>query len=117
MSSEIVNIVRAKIITDDIGMFESHAAKMVQASNEESGTLVYDFFINGKTRQVLIVEKYADDQAFMEHMKRFIHPEYIPKLLEMQEIVSIEMAGTVTEEMQELFDRGGWSYNGYPVKV
>ncbi len=117
MGPEIINIVKAKITTDDFGKFKSQAEKMVEAAKIESGTLVYDFFINEETREVLIIEKYADDQSFMEHMKEFTQPEFIPKLLEMQEIVSIEMAGNVTKEMEDLFEQGGWSYNGYPVKI
>mgnify|MGYP002836428962 CR=1 FL=1 len=117
MSSEIYNIVKARITTDNLTAFKSQANKMVELSETESGTLLYSFFINEEKKEVLIIEKYADDKSFMKHMKRFTQPELIPKLLEMQEIISIEMPGTVSKEIEGLFEQGGWSYNSYPVKV
>ena len=52
MNREIYNIVRAKITTDDLQAFETQAQKMKAAAKEESGTLIYDFFI--KRRKVYI---------------------------------------------------------------
>ena len=117
MSSEVYNIVKAKITTTDIQAFKTQANKMKEASREEVGTIIYDFFINENKKEVLIIEKYADGNAFMTHMKKFLQPAYIPKLLEMQEITSIEMPGLVTKEMKALFMEGGWSYNGYPLDI
>ena len=117
MSREIYNIVRAKITTDDIQTFETQAQKMKVAAKEESGTLVYDFFINRETKDVLIIEKYQDDEAFMAHMTRFVTDEYIPKLLTMQEIVSIEMPGLITKEIEDFFTAGGWKYKDFPVNI
>ena len=67
---------------------------------------------DGRWRTVAdqIIEKYQDDQAFMAHMTRFVTEEYIPKLLTMQEIVSIEMPGLVTKEIEDFFTAGGWKY-------
>ena len=73
MSREIYNIVRAKITTDDLQAFETQAKKMKAAAKEESGTLIYDFFINRDTKDVLIIEKYQDDEAFMAHMTHVCH--------------------------------------------
>jgi len=117
MSREIYNIVRATITTDDIQAFETQAQKMKAAAKEESGTLVYDFFINRETRDVLIIEKYQDDEAFMDHMNLFVTKEYIPTLLTMQEIVSIEMPGLVTKEIEDFFAAGGWKYKDFPVNI
>ena len=117
MSREIYNIVRAKITTDDLQAFETQAKKMKAAAKEESGTLIYDFFINRDTKDVLIIEKYQDDEAFMAHMTRFVTEEYIPKLLTMQEIVSIEMPGLVTKEIEDFFTAGGWKYKDFPVNI
>ena len=43
--------------------------------------------------------------------------ELIPKLLTMQELVSIEMLGPVTEKIDEFFAKGGWTYNAYPLAI
>jgi hypothetical protein len=50
-------------------------------------------------------------------MNKFTQPEYIPTLLSMQELVSVEMPGTVTQEMEEIFNEGGWSFNAYPLNI
>tara|TARA_B100001123_G_scaffold349662_2_gene399776 strand:- start:144 stop:497 length:354 start_codon:yes stop_codon:yes gene_type:complete len=117
MTTEIYNIVKARITTNNLEAFKSQAKRMTEASKGEPGTLVYDFFLNEEAREVLIVEKYADGQSFMKHMRKFTQPEFIPKILEMQEIISIEMPGKLTNEIEELFSLGGWPYNSYPAKV
>ena len=117
MGTGIYNIVKAKITTEDLGTLKTQANKMKEATKDEPGTLIYDFFINEEKREVLIVEKYANSEAFMVHIKRFIQPEYIPTILTMQEITSVEMPGKITKEMEQFFAEGGWSYNAYPLNV
>ena len=117
MGTGIFNIVKAKITIEDLGTFKTQANKMKEATKDEPGTLIYDFFINEEKREVLIVEKYANSEAFMAHMKKFIQPEYIPTILTMQEITSVEMPGTITKEMEQFFTDGGWSYNAYPLNI
>ena len=53
----------------------------------------------------------------MAHMKRFVTEEYIPKLLTMQEIVSIEMPGLVTKGIEDFFTAGGWKYKDFRVNI
>ena len=117
MTSELYNLVRARVTTDDIAALKAQAKKMKDATTDEPGTLIYDFFINEESKEVLIIEKYADGKAFMAHMNKFTQPGYIPKLLEMQEITGIEMPGYVTDEVKGLFAQGGWPYNGYPTAI
>ena len=44
---------------------------MVDIAKDEIGTIAYDFFIDEEKREVCIVEKYADDKAFLSHQERF----------------------------------------------
>ena len=53
MSSELYGIVQAKITTDDIQAFKAQAKKMKDATENEIGTISYDFFINEEKREVL----------------------------------------------------------------
>ena len=46
MSTEIYSLVESKITTDDIQAFKAQAKKMKDATENEIGTLSYDFFIN-----------------------------------------------------------------------
>ena len=117
MTSEIYNLVRAEITTGDLDAFKAQAKKMKDATTDEPGTLIYDFFINEENNEVLIIEKYTDGKALMAHMNKFTQPDYIPKLLEMQEITGIEMPGYITDEVRQLFTQGGWPYNGYPTVI
>ena len=117
MSAELYSLVQAKITTEDIQAFKSQAKKMKDATKNEIGTISYDFFINEEKGEVFIVEKYADDQAFMAHMEKFTQAEFIPKLLTMQELTSLEMLGPVTGEIDNFFAKGGWVYNNYPLAM
>ena len=74
-------------------------------------------FLLTKKKEVFIVEKYANDKAWLAHMEKFTQAEFIPKLLTMQELTSIEMLGPVTEEIDEFFAKGGWAYNNYPLAM
>ena len=69
MSSELYGLVQSKITADDIQAFKAQAKKMKDATENESGTISYDFFINEEKREVFIGEKYTDDKAFMAHME------------------------------------------------
>ena len=117
MSTELYSLVQARITTDDIRAFKAQAKKMKDATENEIGTISYDFFINEKKREVFIVEKYSDDKAFMAHMEKFTQAEFITKLLTMQDLTSLEMLGPVTEEIDEFFAKGGWAYNNYPLAL
>ena len=113
----LYSLVQSKITIDDIQAFKAQAKKMKDATENEIGTLSYDFFINEEKREVFIVEKYADDKAFMAHMEKFTQAEFIPELLTMQELTSLEMLGPVTEEIDEFFAKGRWAYNAYPLAM
>ena len=46
MSTEIYSLVESKIMTDDIQAFKAQAKKMKDATEDEIGTISYDFFID-----------------------------------------------------------------------
>ena len=117
MSIELYGLVQSEITTDDFQDFKAQAKKMKDAAENEIGTISYDFFINEEKKEVFIVEKYSNDQAWLAHMEKFTQAEFIPKLLTMQELTSIEMLGPVTEEIDEFFAKGGWAYNNYPLAM
>ena len=117
MSTELYGLVQSKITTDDIQAFKAQAKKMKDATENEIGTISYDFFINEEKREVFIVEKYADDKAFMTHMEQFLQEEFIPKILTMMELTSLKMLGPVTEEIDDFFAKGGWTYDAYPLAM
>ena len=107
MSTELYSLVQAKITTDDIQAFKAHAKKMKDATENEIGTISYDFFINEEKREVFIVEKYADDKAFMAHMEKFTQAEFIPKLLTMQQLKTFVTLDQITKKIDEWSTEGG----------
>ena len=117
MSTELYGLVQSRITTDDIQAFKAQAKKMKDATENEIGTISYDFFINAEKREVFIVEKYADDEAFTAHMEQFLQEEFIPTVLTMMELTSLKMLGPVTEEIDEFFAKGGWTYDAYPLAM
>tara|TARA_B100001971_G_scaffold5204_1_gene4288 strand:- start:106 stop:459 length:354 start_codon:yes stop_codon:yes gene_type:complete len=117
MSAELYGLVQSKITTDDIHSFKAQAKKMKDATETEIGTISYDFFINEENREVFIVEKYADDKAFMAHMEQFLQEDFIPKILTMMELTSLKKLGPVTDEIDDFFAKGGWTYDAYPLAM
>ena len=103
MSTELYGLVQSRITTDDIQAFKAQAKKMKDATENEIGTISYDFFVNEERREVFIVEKYADAKAFMAHMEQFLQEEFIPEILTMMELTSLRMLGPVTEEIDDFF--------------
>ena len=117
MNSEIYNIVKGKITTNNLVAYKAQIQKMKEAAKNEVGTLFYDFFINEKEKEFLIIEKYTNGEAFMKHMKKFSSPEYILKLLTMQEMTSVEIPGVIIYEMKVLFTKNGRIYKDYPINL
>ena len=117
MSTELYGLVQSRITTDDIQAFKAQAKKMKDTTENKVGTISYDFFINEEKREVFIVEKYADDKAFMTHMEQFLQEEFIPTLLTMMELTSLKMLGPVTQEIDDFFAKGGWAYDAYPLAM
>ena len=116
MSAELYSLVQAKITTEDIQAFKAQAKKWKLPLKWNWDHILW-FFINEEKGEVFIIEKYADDQAFMAHMEKFTQAEFIPKLLNMQELTSLEMLGPVTGEIDNFFAKGGWVYNNYPLAM
>ena len=57
MSAELYGLVKAKITNDDIQAFKAQAKKMKDATENEIGTISYDFFINEEKREVFYRRK------------------------------------------------------------
>ena len=80
MSTEIYSLVESKIMTDDIQAFKAQATKMKDATEDEIGTISYDFFIDEERREVFIVEKYADEKplwpTWTSSYRKILFPNY-----------------------------------------
>ena len=90
MSTELYGLVQSTITTDNIQAFKAQAKKMKNAAENEIGRhYLMIFLLMKKNIEVFIVEKYADDKAFMAHMEQFLQEEFIPTVLTMMELTSL----------------------------
>ena len=53
----------------------------------------------------------------MAHMDQFLQEEFIPTVLTMMELTSLKMLGPVTDEIDDFFAKGGWTYDAYPLAM
>lgn len=67
-SSEIQRIVRLKIHKGKLKEFKRLAAKCMKiTSTKDKGTLKYEWYINSTNTECLVIERYRNSQAFLEH--------------------------------------------------
>ncbi len=76
---------------------------------KEPGALNYDWYLNEKTMECVVVETYADSQAVLSHAGNV--GELLQKLLEIADI-SVEIYGNPNEELRNAMD--GLGYKIYP---
>jgi len=53
----------------------------------------------------------------MAHMEQFLQEDFIPKILTMMELTSLKKLGPVTDEIDDFFAKGGWTYDAYPLAM
>ena len=57
MNSEIYNIVKGKITTNNLSAYKAQIQKMKEAAKDEVGTLIYDFFYQRKRKRIFNYRK------------------------------------------------------------
>jgi quinol monooxygenase YgiN len=73
--------------------FEGIAQAMIASSQQEPGTLEYDWYLSGDRRRCRLVETYADADAVLTHLTGPVVQELVPKLLEAASIGGFEVYG------------------------
>lgn len=66
--NEIIGIARQRIHPGKLDEFKRLAAECMRSAREkDTGTLQYDFYFNADETECIVVERYRDSAAFLEH--------------------------------------------------
>jgi quinol monooxygenase YgiN len=87
---------------DKFNAFEDIARTMIAGSQNEPGTLGYDFFLSSDRRRCRIVETYTDADAMLAHFRGPVVQKLVPKLLETSSISGFEVYGDPGPEAAEM---------------
>ena len=99
---ELIGIARFKIRDGKLEEFQrlsAHAMEIVR-TRESSGTLQYDTYFNADGSECVIVERYRDSEAAMEHAANL--REISQAVLEIVSVVHGELLGDPSAELREI---------------
>jgi quinol monooxygenase YgiN len=71
MGNAVSWLLEVEIDPDQVADFEDLMQEMVSSTEQEPGTLAYEWFISDDNRVVHIYERYADSEACMVHSRSF----------------------------------------------
>jgi quinol monooxygenase YgiN len=84
-------VIRFEVL--DVERFREMAERMVAVSREESGTVVYDWYLGEDGRVGILYEAYASQEALQAHMSGSVFTELSPQYLDAVRVVSVDVYG------------------------
>ncbi len=109
-SNEIQRIVRLKIHEGKLKEFKRAAAKCMEVtSTKDKGTLQYEWYFNSDSTEFLVIERYRDSQAFLEHYEHM--RDAVSEILQTCSS-SGEICGRASSELTKLM-----AFKGSPFQV
>jgi len=84
-------VIRFEIL--DLERFREMANAMVAVSRNESGTVVYDWYVDEQSNQGTLYEAYASREALEAHSRGAVFTELAPKYLDALRVVSVDAYG------------------------
>ena len=84
-------VIRFEIL--DLERFRGMANAMVAVSRNESGTVVYDWYVDEQSNQGTLYEAYASREALDAHGRGAVFTELAPKYLDALRVVSVDAYG------------------------
>ena len=95
-------IVELTIYEEKFGAFEGIAQEMVAASQNEPGTLGYDWYLSSDRRSSRLTETYKDADALVTHFKGPAVQQLVPRLLEHSRLERFEVYGDPGPEATDM---------------
>jgi len=95
-------VVEITIYGEKFDLFEGIAQEMVALSQNEPGTLRYDWYLSSDRRRCRLTETYADANALLTHFKGPAVQQLVPKLLENSRLERFEVYGDPGAEATEM---------------
>ncbi|HJU81003.1 MAG TPA: antibiotic biosynthesis monooxygenase [Acidimicrobiia bacterium] len=96
--SELMGIVRFKFHQDRVEEFKRLSAQCLEIVRaRDSGTLQYDTYLNEDQSEAIVIERFRDSEALIEHSANLAH--LTPAILETG-LVSGELLGEPSAELK-----------------
>lgn len=94
MKDETVRFTVALAITEGkLEAFEAVVQAMVAGSQQEAGTLVYEFCLSSDRKRCRLIEKYVDAAAVLTHLTGPVVQDLVPKILAVATMSGFEVYG------------------------
>jgi quinol monooxygenase YgiN len=90
-------VARFKIHAGQLDKFKNGSEACIAATKNESGALLYDWFINENDMTCTVIETYKDSNAVLAHVGNVNEP--LSKLMEISDFV-VEVFGNASVELQ-----------------
>ena len=99
MSENVSWNLRVSIREGQLDNFNALMAEMVESTQAESGTLMYEWFLSEDKTTCHIYERYADSAAVMAHLGNF-GSKFAARFLEYMEPTELRVYGNPTDEVR-----------------
>lgn len=98
--SELVGIVRFKFHTGQVEEFKRISAQCLEVVRaQDTGTLQYDTYFNADESEAIVIERYPDSEALIEHGQ---HMDQFMEAILATAGVSGELLGDLSPELRAL---------------
>jgi quinol monooxygenase YgiN len=111
--SEVRFTVSLAINAGQFDAFDRIALAMTAGTRKESGSLGYDWCLNGDRSQCRLVETYKNGDAALIHLTGPVVTELVPKLLEVSAVRGFEVYGDPGPKVTEILS--GFGAKIFPV--
>ena len=99
-SSELLGIARFKIHKGNLEEFKRLSTQAMEiARTKDTGTLQYDIYINEEKSEAVVVERYKDSAALLEHLANNSH---VAKQIFLTGSVEGELLGEPSPELKAM---------------
>jgi quinol monooxygenase YgiN len=100
-------IVDLSIADGKLAEFQAIADEMVAGTQEETGALAYEFYLDADQRQCRLIEIYSDSDAALAHCTGRVVQQLVPRLLGVSSLAGFSVYGDLTPETADLLTQGG----------
>ena len=114
--SELLGIARFKFHEGKLGEFKRLSAQAMEiVRTKDSGTLQYDTYFNDDQSECVVIERYRDSEAAIEHAANLA--DLSAAVLATVSVVHGELLGEPSEELQSESGRHGGSSTLHALRV
>jgi quinol monooxygenase YgiN len=101
-------LVELEIKPDQDEAFDQVSKRLVEISEQEVGTLRYDWFVSADDKSVQIIEEFVDPAAFGVHAQNIA--DLMPEMAAAVTFVRTSVLGDVSGEARERLEGPGTSF-------